>query len=81
MGTRNALIATADTNCGLTGYNQAASGSFTTTAAVDTTSKTVDGTFDIVFDTGVQMGEFKGTFSAAVCPNATDIPLTAKYCE
>ena len=50
-------------------------------AAVDTTSKTVDGTFDIVFDTGVQMGEFKGTFSAAVCPNATDIPLTAKYCE
>ena len=59
----------------------ATTGNFTTTAAVDATAKTVDGTFDITFDTGLQNGEFKGTFSAAVCPNATDIPLSAIYCE
>ena len=81
MGTRSALIATSDANCGLTGYNQASTGSFTLTAPVDTTAKTIDGSFDITFDVVTQTGEFKGTFSAAVCPNATDIPLNAVGCD
>jgi len=81
MGTRSALIATSDANCGLTGYNQASTGSFTTKAPVDATAKTIDGTFDITFDVTTQMGTFTGTFSAAVCPNATDIPLSAVACD
>ncbi len=80
-GTHGALIATSDANCGLTGYNQASTGSFTTTAPVDTTAKTIDGTFDITFDVTTQKGTFTGTFSAAVCPNATDIPLSAVACD
>ena len=75
------MIATSDTNCALSGYNQWSAGSFTTTAAVDTNAKTVDGTFDITFDVTSQKGEFKGTFSAAVCPMATDIPLNAVTCD
>jgi hypothetical protein len=81
MGTREALIATSDANCALTGYNQASTGSFTTKAAVDATAKTIDGTFDITFDVTTQKGTFTGTFSAAVCPNAKDIPLSAVACD
>ena len=81
MGTRTALIATSDPSCGLTGYNQASTGSFTLKAPVDTTAKTIDGSFDITFDVTTQKGTFTGTFSAAVCPNAKDIPLNAVACD
>jgi hypothetical protein len=81
MGTRTALIATSDATCGLTGYNQASTGSFTIKAPVDTTAKTVDGSFDITFDVTTQKGTFTGTFTATVCPNAKDIPISAVACD
>ena len=80
-GTHNALIATADANCTLTGYNQASAGNFTITGAVDpATVKSVDGTFDITFTVGAQTGQFKGSFQAPVCPNAKEIPLNNVNC-
>jgi hypothetical protein len=82
MGTRDALIAAADDRCQLTGYDQAATGSFTIKAPVDpATTTSVEGTFDITFAVGAMMGDFKGTFTAPVCPNAKDIPLSPVACD
>ncbi|MDB4967037.1 MAG: hypothetical protein JWN44_2726 [Myxococcales bacterium] len=81
-GMHNALIATADANCTLTGYTQASAGNFTTSGAVDPASATtVDGTFDITFSVGAQSGQFKGTFKAPVCPGAKEIPLNTTNCK
>jgi hypothetical protein len=81
MGTRNALIGTSASNCTVSGYTQASAGNFTLSAPVDATSKAVDGTFDITFSVGTQTGQFKGSFSAAVCPNAKDMVLSnPMYC-
>jgi hypothetical protein len=82
MGTRDAVIAAADASCQLTGYNQAASGSFTIKAPVDpATTTSIDGSFDITFSVGAQMGELKGTFTAPVCPNAKDVPFSPVACQ
>jgi hypothetical protein len=81
MGTRHALIATTSANCAVAGYTQASAGSFTIDAAVDTTTSSVGGTFDITFTAGTITGTTKGSFTAPVCKGATEIPLTPVYCE
>jgi hypothetical protein len=81
MGTRDALIANTNSNCMIAGYNQASAGQFTTTGSVDTTTTSIAGTFDITFTAGTISGDLKGDFTAPVCPKATEIPLTAIYCE
>jgi hypothetical protein len=65
----------------VSGYNQATTGNFTIKAPVDANAKVVEGTFDITFEVGAQKGEFTGSFSAPICPNATDMPLQPMYCE
>jgi hypothetical protein len=81
MGTRNALIATTNDNCMIGGYDQASAGAFTLTNSVDANTQSIDGTFNITFTAGAVSGTLQGSFTAPVCPGATDMPLTAVYCE
>jgi len=82
MGTRSALIAHLRRQLRADRLQPGVDRSFTTKAIVDTNAKRPStGTFDITFDVVTQKGTFTGTFSAAVCPNAKDNPLTAVACD
>jgi hypothetical protein len=71
------MIARSNVKCVFNGYDKPSAGNFTLSADVPAGATSISGTFDLTFAIG---GKLTGTFTAPVCPNATEMPLTPSSC-